>query len=63
MAKKLPEGWSVKTKIQEIGLIDMYRYKIIKDGNEVEESFLKYDDRTEAREEGVKRLWILQEES
>lgn len=61
MAKKLPKGWSVKTVLEEIGLIDMYRFKIFHNDKQVVESFIKYDDRTEARDAGIKKLWEMQE--
>lgn len=57
MAKKLPKGYSVKTKAIEIGLVDMYRWIIFKDGIQREEGFRSFPDRTEAREDGVKKLF------
>ena len=57
MAKKLPKGYSVKTDVTEVGLIDMYHWIIFKGDVQCESSFLKFDDRTEAREAGVKKLF------
>lgn len=57
MAKKLPKNYSVKTKIIEVGLVDMYIWRIFKDGVFREETFIKYPTPQKARAEGLKVLW------
>lgn len=57
MARKLPNGVSIKTIVEENNLVEMYRYQICKNGKVIDESILKYDDREEARNEGVKKFW------
>jgi len=55
--KKLPKGWSIKTEPVEVGLIDMYHWVIYVYDKELDRSFIKFDDRIDARKEGEKRLW------
>ena len=57
MAKKLPKGYSVKSKREEIGLQDMYRWQIWKDGKKLKEAYGLEPSAQEARAEGVKKLW------
>lgn len=57
MSKKPPKGVSVKTIPEEFGLVETYRYQIHKDGKVIDESIIKYNDRDEARNEGVKKYW------
>ena len=57
MAKKLPKGFSVKTKRVEVGIYDMFKWAIYKDGVMVKEAYDKLPTSDEARAEGVKELW------
>jgi hypothetical protein len=62
MAKKLPKGWSIKTEPEEINLVEMYYWVIYEDGKERARSFIKFDERIDARSAGEKKLWEIYED-